>query len=352
MKTKIFVMTHKKFSEPTEPGYIPLHVGRALGQDLGYLGDDTGHHISDLNPSYGELTGIYWLWKNYSDVDYVGVCHYRRYFWNARNQLMTIPEYERILQEYDVIVSNGVYGDVILDAYATAHNVNDLLACGEAIKTLYPEDSAYFDQVINQNKSYFGNLCVMSKKMFDDYCTWLFAIFEEAGKKIDTTGYVAYHARVFGFLSETLLMVYVYARKLRIYECQVGLTAEKAETVEFRNRLAELVAQGAFDEAKAYFYDYQKDRPDVGQDSADVLRTLPDIEVILYILAEEARRGLEGIYSISHELSDLIVVYRRIREIMNKERKGMELTKEEKEIYDSKSITFVAKALISEILSS
>ena len=352
MKTEIFVMTHKKFPEPTESGYIPLHVGRALGEDLGYLGDHTGENISDLNPYYGELTGIYWLWKNYPDIDYVGVCHYRRYFWNERSQLVTIPEYERILQEYDVIVSNGIYGDEVIDVYDRAHNINDLLACGDAIKALYPEDYASFDQVLHQNKLYFGNLCVMPKKVFDDYCAWLFAIFEEAGKKIDTTGYDAYHARVYGFLSEILLMVYLYARKFHIYECQVGLTAEKAETVEFRNRLAEMVAQGDFVGAKDYFYNYQIERPDVSLKLADVRQTLPDIEVILYILAEEARRGLEGMYSISHELSDLIVVYRGIKEIMDKERKGIELSKDEREIYDSECFTFVAKAFISEILSS
>ena len=42
MRTKIFVMTHKKFHPPHDEIYIPLQVGRVLGEDLGYLGDDTG----------------------------------------------------------------------------------------------------------------------------------------------------------------------------------------------------------------------------------------------------------------------------------------------------------------------
>ena len=80
MRTKIFVMTHKKFDEPQNPIYIPLQVGKAETEDLGYLGDDTGDSISHKNKYYGELTGLYWLWKNYSDVDIIGICHYRRYF--------------------------------------------------------------------------------------------------------------------------------------------------------------------------------------------------------------------------------------------------------------------------------
>ena len=47
MSTRIYVMTHKKFCPPDDPAYIPLHVGRAGKEDLGYMGDDTGEHISE-----------------------------------------------------------------------------------------------------------------------------------------------------------------------------------------------------------------------------------------------------------------------------------------------------------------
>ena len=83
---KVIIATHKKYRMPEDKLYLPLHVG-AEGKtdeegnplDLGYQKDNTGENISELNPSFCELTGLYWAWKNL-DADYVGLAHYRRHF--------------------------------------------------------------------------------------------------------------------------------------------------------------------------------------------------------------------------------------------------------------------------------
>jgi hypothetical protein len=49
-------------------------------QDLataGYCFDDQGDNISALNPWLGDLTGLYWVWKNTQD-EWVGTNQYRR----------------------------------------------------------------------------------------------------------------------------------------------------------------------------------------------------------------------------------------------------------------------------------
>ena len=64
MDTRIYVITHKEFTPPANPLYLPLHAGHAISADLGYLGDDTGDNISSKNKSFCELTALYFLWKN------------------------------------------------------------------------------------------------------------------------------------------------------------------------------------------------------------------------------------------------------------------------------------------------
>lgn len=79
MSVTIFTMTHKKFPTPGDLIYVPLQVGRAGAEDLGYIGDDAGVSISEKNCYYGELTGVYWVWKNIkTSVTTAGISARRR----------------------------------------------------------------------------------------------------------------------------------------------------------------------------------------------------------------------------------------------------------------------------------
>lgn len=57
MKVTNYIITHKAFTPPNVPDYIPLQVGN--GPDLGWLRDNTGDEISAKNPNWCELTGLY-----------------------------------------------------------------------------------------------------------------------------------------------------------------------------------------------------------------------------------------------------------------------------------------------------
>ena len=163
MKIKIFAMTHKKFEEPKDPLYQPLHVGRACSTDLGYPGDDTGDNISALNCYYSELTGFYWIWKNYHEADYVGTCHYRRYLLNEREQIFTEAEYRGLLENYDLITTKRVcLNNSYHEGFSANHNRKALDMTGEVIKELYPEYYETFISLVYSNETYFGNMLVLS----------------------------------------------------------------------------------------------------------------------------------------------------------------------------------------------
>ena len=100
MDIKILVAAHKKYWMPDDDVYVPLHVGAEGKESLGYLPDNTGDHISSKNPSYCELTGLYWAWKNL-DCDYLGLVHYRRYF-TKRSQ-----SYSDYISMDEVVLSRG-----------------------------------------------------------------------------------------------------------------------------------------------------------------------------------------------------------------------------------------------------
>ena len=105
MSIKIFTITHKGFTPPVDSMYVPLHVGRINGENLGFLGDDTGDSISQLNPYFCELTGMYWIWKNFTETDYVGICHYRRYLINENGVVFTENELNKLFEKYDIITT-------------------------------------------------------------------------------------------------------------------------------------------------------------------------------------------------------------------------------------------------------
>ena len=314
--TSIYVMTHTAFSCPPDPCYKPLQVGKAINKDLGYLGDDTGDNISDLNPYYGELTGVYWVWKNDTASDIVGVCHYRRFFINDDWIVLGKEDYERLLSDCDILLSNAVEHEVsIREEYAVSHGADLMEKTGEVIKELYPEDYDTFEECLDSKWGYYANLCVTRKPIFDDYCSWLFNICTELAPRLDLSGKDLYHKRIFGFVSEILLMVYAKSRGLKIRDGKIGVSSEKAETTTFKLALSQLVKQRKFTEARKMYYDMQKVRPDIWLELSDLKHEMPDIEVILYILEQEAEAGTESFLALSGELSELIPIYREEYEL-------------------------------------
>lgn len=223
---KVYIATHKKAPLPNLTEYVPLQVGAALHDDLGYLKDNIGDNISDKNLNYCELTGLYYIWKN-EKADIVGLTHYRRYFFKnifhtKLEDVITKKTIEDILDTYDIILPKKEYFKLsICKQYKNIHKTSDLDKCGEIIKNIYKDYYDSFQKVINSKCMYCYNMFIMSKDKFDEYMKWLFDIFAQLEKQIDLSNYDNYNRRIYGFLSERLFNVWIDKQKFKIKEIPV-----------------------------------------------------------------------------------------------------------------------------------
>ena len=113
MNIRLIIACHKPCEVPADPMYLPVHVGSAGKETMpGFTRDDEGDSISEKNPVFCELTGLYWAWKNL-DCDALGLVHYRRYFTMKRrlpgkeaalSDVLSGQEAEQLLEKYQVIV--------------------------------------------------------------------------------------------------------------------------------------------------------------------------------------------------------------------------------------------------------
>lgn len=225
---------HKKFPMPEDHNiYLPILVGAKKNYQPGidFQRDDKGINISAKNPNYNELTAIYWAWKNLQNVDAVGLIHYRRILSLKRKggfpSALDQSELDHLLANHDVIVpyKRHYYIETNYSHYVHAHQQEPLDQTRNVIKISHPDYLEAFDTVMSRRSAHMFNMFVMKKNVFDKYCEWLFSILNQVEQKIDISGYTTQEARVFGYLSELLLDVWLLKNDLQYKECywqQIG----------------------------------------------------------------------------------------------------------------------------------
>jgi len=243
---KIFSVFHKAAPIPAVDYVIPIFVGSSQTTNQKAIKDDTGDHIATLNSSFAELTACYWIWKNANrtGTDAWGLCHYRRYFtFNKIKYLIKKKSrinYNLNQKNINKVVSNDIYiklqellgsHDVILqrpewahknrgkrygikEAYSMKHHLSDWELTLDVVKNKFPEYEKSITTFEKQKKMSYYNMMVARWEIWDDYLQWLFTILFEVKDSISAKS-DTYQQRVFGFLSERLLNLYVSHNGLR-----------------------------------------------------------------------------------------------------------------------------------------
>ena len=259
---KIIVCYHKPGKYISNDVYLPVHVGKDISKyDLPIQGDNEGDNISSLNYTYCELTGLYWAWKNIK-ADYIGLCHYRRFFTfeksfirgpvhrtyatllNAFQAFVSFPKSYSSLQEIVVNNEDALATKAFREANKIKHYIGNhdtkiialrpvnigpinlktyfSLVSGNhhieiiknVIKNKYPAMSPLLEYTLSSNMLHLGNMIICQKKIFDDYCDFIFSVLEEHRKiLVKDKWYIDCHeksiSRISGYLAEILTSVYV-----------------------------------------------------------------------------------------------------------------------------------------------
>lgn len=216
MKVKVLVAAHKNYKMPSDPMYLPVFVGKEIHPEINHTfqGDNTGENISKKNPYYNELTAIYWGWKNL-DLDAMGLVHYRRYLSMSHNKsldtVLSTEQVEKLLNRYDIILpeKRKYYIETNKSHYLHAHEREPFYIMESIVKKDYPEYSESWDKVMNRTWAHMFNMFIMKKKPLNEYCNWMFDILSKVEEQTDISSYSTYEKRVYGFLSELLLDIWL-----------------------------------------------------------------------------------------------------------------------------------------------
>lgn len=227
---------------------------------VGFLGDDTGDHISEKSAFFNELTVQYWAWKNHT-ANFYGLCHYRRYFSFSdavfpqvrmqfkdsgatpaifsKYQLNNEEKIEDMVKYHDAIVPRRFDIKTLSTEEKVINNLFEFwsrkedsfdIQCYnkmlEVIKDKKPEFFEVIQSYMNQNEGYFGCVYILNKDLFNQLCEFQFTILFELEKNFDMSHYEGEFIRQPAFMGEILYGAFIYHLKMchyRVREQQVVL---------------------------------------------------------------------------------------------------------------------------------
>lgn len=253
--TKIFVAYHKPSPIFESDIFVPIHVGAAKSSwESGLLRDDTGDSISQLNPKYCELTGLYWAWKNYlpdhPEVRCIGLCHYRRFLDPFRAGKSGFPfrhesfkRFSRTFSSWDFQSLSRCFesADVVLPTKIDLRKSwlydrrRETVYSQMCRKKLAPAMDAMIAELIHRHPGhateisefYLGpsfHCCltfVMKRDVFQVFAEWMFSFLNDLASSPDEMIRAnVLSSRAVGFLAERLVDVWLILHpELAVVEC-------------------------------------------------------------------------------------------------------------------------------------
>ena len=256
--TDIYIATHKKLGFNLPPIYKWVQVNAEKnGSWVGYLHDSDGENISCKNESYCELTVLYRLWKQ-SKAEIQGLCHYRRFLGKELTfspceigngicikpprigkNVITESSILTYLQDTDILLPRdiGPYPFTVFEDLQRFVFLKDIVCIISVIEEEYPEYRESLWTILGSKNISYCNIFISRREFVDQYCKWLFTLLEKIEKKINISDYDKNHKRVFGYLAEVLMNIFIHKNNIRTKTLNLLNLDEVPGPISFKRRL-------------------------------------------------------------------------------------------------------------------
>lgn len=169
--------------------------------------------------------------------------HYRRLFLDDDKKLLSKEEVERLAEEYDVLVPYPKHYPVsIRQQYEIMHFPEDFAILEEVVRKNYPDYNV--EKIWDKsNTGFLYNMFGMSKDWFDKAMTFVFTVLDEVESRIDISQYDRQQARVFGFMSERLLSLFIQENfsKIKYLPIRFVDAQDAVHVIKEKNRINDIL---------------------------------------------------------------------------------------------------------------
>lgn len=221
---KNYIITHKDVPIQQDDMYRALCVG-GFRMD-GMLSELDGENIAQYNSRINECTGLYWIWKN-TDSEYVGMSHYRRWFYNCRyvhdKSRLDADRVDELLKDHDIILTDPFRFRWMISENCGIELGEDINQAAnkvfyDLIRERQPDYLDAYCDVMDGHSMYICNLFVTRREILNAYCEWLFSFLLDAADKIDVTGCTDKQKRIAGYFAEMMWTVWMREQKYKVCE--------------------------------------------------------------------------------------------------------------------------------------
>ena len=191
-KFNIYCLSLKEFSffKYLPSNIIPIVLGSNQGSGK-YLNDGVGDNMKNYNKFFGELTGMYWVYKNelkkYTKDDWIGFCQYRRFFLdNTYDEFHKINTdlYSKLLFQktslFDtcdsVMIEPTYLKQNVYDHFRDNHGERIMK---ESFKMLDEKNSIQFQKYLEGNAFSICNMFITKPEVFIRYCNFIFPFLQK-----------------------------------------------------------------------------------------------------------------------------------------------------------------------------